>query len=77
MWSYEQDFIDITGEIKTLQSTNNKLPDLLSKYVASFENVHDVGCINIEPHRIHLRSDHPISLAAYHTSSKEEEEIRE
>lgn len=36
--SYEQDFIDDTGEVKTFQSTNNKLPAFFSKYTGIFTN---------------------------------------
>lgn len=74
----EQYNVEATEDVQNLQSANNSLPALLSNYTCIFsKNKYDVGRINMEPQRIHLTSDLPISLRAYRTSPKEEEEIRE
>lgn len=68
----------ITGGLIGLRGNIFQLPALLLKYVGIFtKNKYDVGCINMEPWRIQLISDLPISLRSYCTFPKEEEETRE
>ncbi|GFT25541.1 hypothetical protein TNCV_3174131 [Trichonephila clavipes] len=48
------------------------LTQLLDKFQTIFsQNKYDVGCINLEPQRIHLISDLPISLRPYRNSQQE------
>ena len=59
-------------------SNNNKLPALLAHYVKIFSvSKYDVGKIRMEPQRINLTSELPISLQAYRTFLKEKIEIKE
>ncbi|GFT45420.1 hypothetical protein TNCV_348931 [Trichonephila clavipes] len=53
------------------------LTQLLDKFQTIFsQNKYDVGCINLEPQRIHLISDLPISLRPYRNSQQESKEIQ-
>ncbi|GFW13751.1 retrovirus-related Pol polyprotein from transposon 17.6 [Trichonephila clavipes] len=53
------------------------LTQLLDKFQTTFsQNKYDVGCINLEPQRIHLISDLPISLRPYRNSQQESKEIQ-
>ncbi|GFY09425.1 retrotransposable element Tf2 protein type 1 [Trichonephila clavipes] len=53
------------------------LTQLLEKFQTIFpQNKYDVGCINLEPQRIHLISDLPISLRPYRNSQQESKEIQ-
>ncbi|GFX82863.1 retrotransposable element Tf2 protein type 1 [Trichonephila clavipes] len=53
------------------------LTQLLDKFQTIFsQNKYDVGCINLEPQRIHLISDLPISLRPYRNSQQEAKEIQ-
>ncbi|GFV36422.1 retrovirus-related Pol polyprotein from transposon 17.6 [Trichonephila clavipes] len=53
------------------------LTQLLDKFQTIFsQNKYDVGCINLEPQRIHLISDLPISLRPYKNSQQESKEIQ-
>ncbi|GFX49644.1 transposon Tf2-11 polyprotein [Trichonephila clavipes] len=53
------------------------LTQLLDKFQTIFsQNKYDVGCINLEPQRIHLISDLPISLRPYRNSQEESKEIQ-
>ncbi|GFU87631.1 integrase catalytic domain-containing protein [Trichonephila clavipes] len=53
------------------------LTQLLDKFQIIFsQNKYDVGCINLEPQRIHLISDLPISLRPYRNSQQESKEIQ-
>lgn len=70
--SCEQEFVEATENVQDFQSANDKLPGLLSKYASIFaKDKYDVGCLNMEPLRIYVTSDLPISLRAYRTSPKE------
>ncbi|GFY22663.1 hypothetical protein TNCV_2179241 [Trichonephila clavipes] len=53
------------------------LTQLIEKFQTIFsQNKYDVGCINLEPQRIHLISDLPISLRPYRNSQQESKEIQ-
>ncbi|GFX59595.1 retrovirus-related Pol polyprotein from transposon opus [Trichonephila clavipes] len=53
------------------------LTQLIDKFQTIFsQNKYDVGCINLEPQRIHLISDLPISLRPYRNSQQESKEIQ-
>ncbi|GFY36379.1 retrovirus-related Pol polyprotein from transposon gypsy [Trichonephila clavipes] len=53
------------------------LTQLLDKFQTIFsQNMYDVGCINLEPQRIHLISGLPISLCPYRNSQQESKEIQ-
>ncbi|GFX00489.1 retrovirus-related Pol polyprotein from transposon opus [Trichonephila clavipes] len=53
------------------------LTQLFDKFQTIFsQNKYDVGCINLEPQRIHLISDLPISLRPYRNSQQESKEIQ-
>ncbi|GFT88044.1 transposon Tf2-6 polyprotein [Trichonephila clavipes] len=53
------------------------LTQLLDKFQTIFsQNKYDVGCISLEPQRIHLISDLPISLRPYRNSQQESKEIQ-
>ncbi|GFV27947.1 hypothetical protein TNCV_132641 [Trichonephila clavipes] len=53
------------------------LTQLLDKFQSIFsQNKYDIGCINLEPQRIHLISDLPISLRPYRNSQQESKEIK-
>ncbi|GFT98378.1 retrovirus-related Pol polyprotein from transposon 17.6, partial [Trichonephila clavipes] len=54
------------------------LTQLLDKFQTIFSQnkYDDVGCINLEPQRIHLISDLPISLRPYRNSQQESKEIQ-
>ncbi|GFX69631.1 retrovirus-related Pol polyprotein from transposon 17.6 [Trichonephila clavipes] len=53
------------------------LTQLLDKLQGMFsQNKYDAGCINLEPQRIHLISELPISLRPYRNSQQESKEIQ-
>ncbi|GFU94651.1 integrase catalytic domain-containing protein [Trichonephila clavipes] len=61
------------------RQTSEQWGDLtqLDKFQTIFsQNKYDVGCINLEPQRIHLISDLPISLRPYRNSQQESKEIQ-
>ncbi|GFT98641.1 retrovirus-related Pol polyprotein from transposon 17.6 [Trichonephila clavipes] len=61
------------------KQTSEQWGDLtqLDKFQTIFsQNKYDVGCISLEPQRIHLISDLPISLRPYRNSQQESKEIQ-
>ncbi|GFX38259.1 retrovirus-related Pol polyprotein from transposon 412 [Trichonephila clavipes] len=52
------------------------LTQLLDKFQSIFSQNKYVGCINLEPQRIHLILDFPISLCPYRNSQQESKEIQ-
>lgn len=67
---------DLNHEIRILE-IDREVKGLLQNYVQIFSvNKYDIGKIRMEPPRLILNSDLPVSLRAYRTSPVEEQEIR-
>lgn len=68
--------IEEKNEIRQISVENYEIKEILEEYDDIFsKNKYDVGKINIEPQRVRLTSDLPVSLRAYKTSPKQQEEI--
>ncbi|KFM65884.1 Retrovirus-related Pol polyprotein from transposon 412, partial [Stegodyphus mimosarum] len=59
------------------ENSDGKLRKLLNSYNHIFaKNKYDVGCINIEPHRVVLASEFAIAYRLYRASPKDNSEIK-
>lgn len=74
---FDPEVEDVETIPKQINDPCCNLSELLEKYQEIFSlNKYDVGCINLEPQRIHLNSDLPISLRPYRHSQQENAEIQ-